>query len=91
MQIALGVTAHQFLVFGEGHITLDDACTHAGCGFVGFFGVFRKLHRRSAMADGKIAALERAVGAAFQFGFEPARVHVIDQKIRARAHLDGIG
>ena len=87
VQIALGMAADQLPVFGKGDIAFEDTGTHPGSGLVGFAAVFRKLQRRSAMADGKIAHMEFVllVGALAESGFQGAVSHLPDQVVGAGA------
>ena len=89
VKVTLGMTAHEFCVFGESDVTLENACAHAIGGDIRLPGVFRELERGSAMADGKITVLVFfGLGRALrQLVFEIPVAHLIDEEERARAEL----
>ena len=87
VQVALRVAAHQFPVFGEGHVAFDDAGAHAGGRDVGLPRVLGKLQGRTAVADGKVALFKRALSALLKRCFKMAFLHVLDQVIRSGAEL----
>ena len=81
------MAADQSAILGEGDVALDDAGAHARTGHVRDIRVLGELQRRSAMADGKVGAIERAVLALHQLVLKPALVHALDQVERPRAEL----
>ena len=90
VQVVLRVTADQFLVFGKGHVALDDARAHASRRLIGLFGVLREHHGRATVTDRETGFGKRPVAATLQLGFERAIAHVFYQKERPRPQL-GLG
>ena len=89
VKVALGVAAHQLLILGEGHITLENTGPHTGGGPVGFFGMLGKLQRSPPVTDGKVIGL---LGSPFGSArlerlFDWPIVHVIHEVIGAWAQL----
>src|SRR5262245_25611055 len=92
MQVALVVTADEFPILGEGHVTLEDAGAHARASLVTLFGVLGKLQgptpavtdRERSLFEGPVTTLEQSL-------LEWAGSHFIHQVERARPQLHAMG
>ena len=80
------MTADQLAVLGEGHVAFDDAGAHARGRHIGFPAVLGKLHRRAAVADGKVGLAKRP-GALGKLRLQRPVLHLVDEIERPRPDL----
>src|SRR5688572_12994006 len=74
------MAADELAVLGEGDVALDDAGSHARARLVGFLRVLGELHGRTAVRNGEVTAMERAVLAAQEPGLERTVIHALHEK-----------
>jgi hypothetical protein len=80
--------AYELLVFGEGDVAFNDACTLAPGGFVCFQGVLWVLEGSAAVGKAKVGRLEVLFRTALELLLQRALIHVVDQVVWPVAHLD---
>jgi hypothetical protein len=82
------VAAHEFLVFGERNIALEDTGTLPTSGSETFEGVLGELKGCAAMRDDEVGGAERPFGAGLQLSLQRAIVHVVDEVVWAISNLN---
>ena len=92
VEVALVVAADELTVLGDSNVAFDDTGTLLDGGHVRLVRVLRKLHARSAVADGEVVRMHDhgvVIQAGLQRGLERRGSHVRDDEVGARTEVDG--